>query len=77
MVAYYDATRDLMQPLVGKRIEIPNHYNYWVCGMRYGLVTGWRRGQRAKSAYLMVKMEDGEVLKIWKSEVEHCRVLED
>lgn len=58
--------------LIGKRVEIPVHYDLWAQGARYGVVTATRHANHAKgiySDYILVKMDHPQVrrrLKVWK-----------
>jgi hypothetical protein len=55
--------------LVGKRIEIPVHYDMWMRGAKYGLVTAVRRSKTpGHSDYVLVKMDHPSItrrLKVW------------
>lgn len=65
--------------LIGKRIEIPVHYNLWMRGARYGTVTAFRSSQTpGTSDYLTVRMDNPNVkktLKLWRLDWEYIRVL--
>lgn len=68
-----------METFIGKRVEIPVHYNLWMCGARFGTVTGRRRGSNGHSAYLTVKMDHPQVrrcVKLWALDVEYARVID-
>lgn len=78
MVAYDTKTKNAFRPLVGKRIEIPVHYDLWMQGARYGTVTGFRYGAPGQSAYALVKMDHSQVkrrLKLWLIDADYIRVL--
>lgn len=47
--------------LIGKRIEIPAHYDLWMQGARYGKVTGFRNGSNGASDCFLVKMDHPQV----------------
>lgn len=69
----------LIEPreLVGLRVEIPTHYDYWMRGARFGVVTGWRKGAPGKSAYAIVKSEHPQVkrnIKLWKPDIPYAKV---
>ena len=65
--------------LVGKRIEIPVHYDLWMRGAMYGEVTSFRRSHVAgQSDYVLVKMDNTRVrgrVKIWSIDWDYCRIL--
>lgn len=65
--------------LLGKRIEIPVHYDLWMRGARYGMVTRFcKAGPNDRSDYLLVKMDHTGVkksLKMWRVDWEYAKVL--
>ena len=57
------------KPLIGKRLEIPVHYDMWMRGACFGVVTGFRHGGAGQSDYLMVKLDHPQArrrLKLWR-----------
>jgi hypothetical protein len=55
--------------LIGQRVQIPVHYDMWMRGAKYGVVTGYRNGRAGQSDYLLVKMDNASVkknLKLWR-----------
>jgi hypothetical protein len=57
------------QFLLGRRIELPVHYEMWMRGARFGKVTVWRRGKPGQSSYVLVKMDNPHVkyrVKLWE-----------
>lgn len=67
-----------MKALIGKRIEIPVHYDLWMRGARFGVVTGRRKGKPGVSACLLVKMDHPQVkrrVKVWSIDCDYIRVL--
>jgi hypothetical protein len=65
--------------LVGKRIEIPVHYDSWARGARFGVVTAFRHSKQAgHSDYVLVKLDKlpTKRLKLWSIDWEYCKVLE-
>lgn len=65
--------------LVGKRIEIPVHYDLWMRGARFGRVTAFRNGKPGQSDYVLVKMDHAQVkrrLKLWRLDWDYAKVLE-
>lgn len=64
--------------LVGKRIEIPVHYDMWMRGARCGRVTQYRTGKTGQSDFVFVKMDNPQVtrqLKLWRPDWEYVKVL--
>ena len=64
--------------LVGKRIEIPVHYDLWMRGARHGTVTQFRHGEPGQSDYVYVKMDHPQVrkrLKLWRIDWDYVKVL--
>jgi hypothetical protein len=64
--------------LVGKRVEIPVHYNMWMRGARFGKVTGWRNGKDGQSAYVFVKLDHPQAkrsLKVWALDWDYMKVV--
>ncbi len=54
--------------LVGKRVEIPVHYDMWMRGARFGEVTAFHHGKEGRSAYVIVKFDHPQAkkrLKVW------------
>lgn len=68
-----------IRPAIGKRIEIPVHYDLWMRGARFGTVTGFRNGAPGKSAYVLVRMDHPQVkrsLKVWALDWAYVRELD-
>ena len=66
------------QDLIGKRIEIPVHYDLWMRGARFGTVTKAGPSKPGQSAYVYVKMDHPQVkrrLKLWALDWDYCKVL--
>ncbi len=66
------------QGLVGKRVEIPVHYDMWMRGARFGRVTGWRKGKPGKSCYVMIKLDHPQARKaqkVWALDFDYLKVL--
>jgi hypothetical protein len=60
--------------MLKRRVEIPVHYNAWMRGARFGLVT--RIGKDA--AFVWVKMDHPQYkrsLKVWRIDYEYMKVL--
>jgi hypothetical protein len=63
------------QSLVGKRVEIPVHYDTWARGARFGRVISV--GPNAR--YVRVKMDHPQVrqhLKVWRIDFDYMKVLD-
>jgi hypothetical protein len=77
MVTYLEPTAKPAD-LIGKRVEIPVHYDMWMRGARHGVITAYRNGRDGCSAYLMVKMDHPRVtkrLKLWHGDWEHAKLV--
>ncbi len=63
--------------LIGKRVEIPVHYNKWMQGARYGEVTAFRQGKPGTSAALLVKLDKAPKtrLKVWALDWPYLKVI--
>ena len=62
--------------LVGKRVEIPAHYDAWMQGARFGLVTSFRSGKPGYSAYVNVRLDRRKkLLKVWQSDCDYLQVI--
>lgn len=66
-------------PKIGTRIEIPVHYDLWMRGARFGVVsTGVRSGKPGQSDYFYVKLDNLSVkrsLKIWRSDWDYIKTI--
>ena len=65
--------------LIGKRVEIPVHYDMWMRGARYGTVTMYRRGRVNQSDYVYVKLDHPQAkrsLKIWHHDWEYMKIVQ-
>jgi len=65
--------------LIGKRIEIPIHYDMWMQGARCGLVTAFRQGKPGQSAYVLVKTDHPSIrlaVKLWRLDWDYVKVLD-
>jgi hypothetical protein len=78
MTANYYSKDDKAQSLIGKRIQIPVHYDLWMQGARYGTVTGFRHSKTpGTSDYVLVKMDHPQVkrrLKLWRMDWDYATV---
>jgi hypothetical protein len=63
--------------LIGKRIEIPVHYDAWMRGARFGLCTAVRKGKPGLSDCVLVKLDHPQIrkrLKLWRMDIPYARV---
>lgn len=70
-------TYEEMKGFVGKRVEIPVHYDMWMRGAKSGTVVGRRQGKDGRSAYLQVRMDHPQVrrcVKVWAIDAKYMRV---
>lgn len=66
--------------LIGKRVEIPVHYDLWMRGARYGTVTAFRHGKPGTSDYLLIRMDNPNArrrvcVKLWRIDWEYAKFL--
>lgn len=55
--------------LIGRRVEIPVHYDLWMRGARYGVVSSFKPGGAGISDCLRVRMDNPRVkrrCKVWR-----------
>ncbi len=63
---------------VGDRIEIPVHYDMWMRGARFGVVTARRNGGDGTSGYFLLKLDRtpaGRRLKLWDHDVPYAKII--
>lgn len=63
---------------IGRRVEIPVHYDMWMRGARFGKVVARRRGRPGYSDYLLVRLDHSQVrrcLKVWRGDVDYMKEL--
>lgn len=66
------------KPLIGRRVEIPVHFDLWMRGARFGVVTGFRHGKPGYSDVLLVKMDHPQVkrcARIPRMDWDYCRFI--
>lgn len=66
------------RPYIGKRIEIPVHYDLWMRGARYGVVTAYRNGKPGQSDYLLVRMDHlciKKQVKLWRMDWKYSKLV--
>lgn len=62
--------------LIGKRVEIPVHYDMWMRGARFGTVTMFRRGRPGQSDYVYVKLDGPQrSIRVWRLDWPYMKVL--
>lgn len=69
-----------LQTMIGRRIEIPVHYDMWARGARFGEITSFRRGKPGQSDYVTVKLDHAQVkrrVKLWRIDWKYARVQSD
>jgi hypothetical protein len=61
----------------GDRIEFPVHYDIWMQGARYGVVTACRNGKPGMSDYVYVKpdLAPHRRVKVWRLDWAYCKRL--
>lgn len=64
---------------LGQRIEIPVHYDLWMRGARYGVITAFRHGKAGQqSDHYLVKMDHPQVkrrLKLWRLDWDYVKAI--
>lgn len=72
-------TTQQAKQLIGKRIQIPVHYDTWMRGAKFGVVTAFRYSKTpGTSDYLLVKMDHPQItrrLKLWSIDWDYAEVL--
>ena len=68
-----------MKLRIGDRIQIPVHYDMWMRGARYGVVTSTRGGNTGIAAYAYVKLDalptNARRLKVWACDWDYCKFI--
>ena len=67
-----------MKALIGKRIEIPAHYDTWMRGARFGTITSTKPEKSGLSSCLLVRMDHPYVrrrVKVWSHDIEYARII--
>jgi hypothetical protein len=59
--------------LVGRRIEIPVHYNAWMQGARYGLVTSI--GRNGSFVYVKLDRRPKPRLSLWRLDFDYVKFI--
>ena len=78
-VARLSSEDDNPRQLIGKRIEIPVHYDMWMRGARFGEITAFRHGKDGYSDYFMVKLDHPQAhrrLKLWRIDWDYSKVID-
>ncbi|NBU79671.1 MAG: hypothetical protein EBS50_11490, partial [Sphingomonadaceae bacterium] len=74
-MGWIDTRVQKCRALIGKRIEIPVHYDLWARGARFGVVTSVTKD----AAHIRVRMDHPQVKRLVKlagMDVDHIKVLE-
>lgn len=69
-----NGVEEVVRGLLGKRVEIPVHYNLWMRGARFGEVVG--HSVRHRCVY--VRLDSNAVryrLKVWYADLRFLKVL--
>ena len=64
-----EARAEKQRTWIGKRVEIPVHYDLWMQGARFGRITAYRNGKDGQSDYFLVRIDRPQVkklLKVWR-----------
>lgn len=67
-----------LKTMLGQRIEIPVHYNMWMRGARFGVITQFRHGQPGQSDYVYVKLDHPQAkrrLKLWRPDWDYIKLV--
>ncbi|MDE2020565.1 MAG: hypothetical protein KGJ13_09540 [Patescibacteria group bacterium] len=73
-MAYLEEKQTQARALVGKRVEIPVHYDMWMRGARFGEVQSVGKD----GAFVKVKLDHPQArkqLKVWRLDFDYMRVL--
>jgi hypothetical protein len=62
---------------IGQRIEIPTHYDMWMRGARFGVVTSIVRNIPGLSdcAYIKLDARPNKRLRLWRVDWEYARAI--
>ena len=73
-MSYIDEKITQARSLIGKRVQIPVHYDLWMRGARFGVVTSAGKD----GAFVRVKMDHPQVkrlLKVWRIDLDYLQTL--
>lgn len=65
--------------IIGSRIQIPVHFDLWMRGAMYGVITSVRHGRNGHSDYVNVKMDNPRIrrrVKVSKLDWGYCRLID-
>jgi hypothetical protein len=64
-----------IRPQIGARVQIPTHYDAWMRGARYGVVTSYGPGAVGRSAFVRVQLDrlPNKRLKVWRMDWNYIR----
>lgn len=73
-MAYLEDKATQARALVGKRIEIPVHYDMWMRGARFGRVT--KIGKAGEFVHVRLDHPQAKrTLKLWRLDFDYAKVL--
>lgn len=73
-MAYLETKLEQARALAGKRVEIPVHYDAWMRGARFGVVTSIGPG----GDFVRVKLDNPQVkarLKVWRLDFDFIKLV--
>lgn len=73
-MGYIEEKQTQARALIGKRVEIPVHYDIWVRGARFGVVSSIGKN----GEFVRVKMDHPQVrgrVKVWRIDFDYMRVI--
>lgn len=68
----------MSRAMIGRRIEIPVHYDMWMRGSRFGEITAFRHGKDGRSDHYLVKLDHPQVrrrLKLWRLDWSYAKLI--
>lgn len=67
-----------VKTLIGRRIEIPVHYDMWMRGARHGEIRSFHPGKDGISAYVKVKLDHPQAKrqqKVWALDWDYMKLV--
>lgn len=78
MVTRYLSLIENPQTYIGKRVEIPVHYNAWARGARFGEVLKVVKDRPGISDYLVVKLDKQvKPIKLWRIDWLYTKLVDE
>lgn len=71
---YFETSTAIAKSMVGKRVEIPVHYDAWARGARYGVVSS----VAADGDFIRIKMDHPQIkrrVKVWRLDFNHVKLI--